>query len=69
MTDPTVFRLVRRRAKPGCAPAYEALIRAMFDDARRFPGYPAANLIPPEQAGGELIMPRLTRWLGGWLRR
>jgi antibiotic biosynthesis monooxygenase (ABM) superfamily enzyme len=53
LTDPTVFRIVRRRAKPGCAPAYEALIRAMFDDARRFPGYLAAELIPPEQEGGE----------------
>lgn len=48
-----VFRVVRRRAKPGCEPAYEALIAAMFAEARRFPGYLAAELVPPEQAGGE----------------
>ncbi len=52
MTD-TVFRVVRRRAKPGCAPAYEALIAAMFAEARAFPGYQAAELIPPATPGGE----------------
>jgi antibiotic biosynthesis monooxygenase (ABM) superfamily enzyme len=53
MTDQTVFRIVRRRAKPGCATAYEALIRAMFEDARRFSGYLSANLVPPESPDGE----------------
>jgi len=37
-----VFRIVRRRAKPGCARAYE-----------EFPGYLAAELIPPETPDGE----------------
>lgn len=49
----TVFRIVRRRAKPGCELAYEALIRGMFEEASRFPGYLSAELIPPESAGGE----------------
>jgi len=53
MSDQTVFRMVRRRAKPGCTQAYEALIRAMFEDARRFPGYLSAKLIPPETPDGE----------------
>lgn len=48
-----VFRIVRRRAKPGCARAYEELVRAMFDDAKKFPGYLAAELIPPEAPDGE----------------
>ena len=52
MTD-SVFRVVRRRAKPGCEKAYEEVIRAMFEAARRFPGYAAAELIPPAAAGGE----------------
>lgn len=53
MSDQNVFRVVRRRARPGCAPAYEALVRAMFEEARRFPGYLSAELIPPATAGGE----------------
>ena len=48
-----VFRVVRRRAKPGCTAAYEALIRAMFEEASHFPGYLAAELIPPETPDGE----------------
>ena len=52
MTE-TVFRVVRRRARPDCEAAYEAMVRAMFDEASRFPGYLAAELIPPEVAGGE----------------
>ena len=48
-----VFRVVRRRAKPGCTAAYEALIRAMFEEASHFPGYLAAEMIPPETTGGE----------------
>lgn len=53
MSQEAVFRQVRRRVKAGCVPAYEALVRAMFEDARRFPGYLSAELIPPEVAGGE----------------
>lgn len=52
MTD-TLLRVVRRKAKPGCEEAYEALIRAMFADASHFPGYLSAQLIPPEAPGGE----------------
>ena len=53
MSQAPVFRLVRRRVKPGCVPAYEALVRAMFEEARRFPGYSSSELIPPETPGGE----------------
>lgn len=53
MSDQAVFRIVRRKAKPGCELAYEALVRAMFEDARKFPGYLSAELIPPEHLGGE----------------
>lgn len=48
-----VFRVVRRRAKPGYEKAYEALIQGMFQDASSFPGYLSAALIPPEAPGGE----------------
>lgn len=48
-----VMRVARRRARPGCRPAYEALIRAMFADARQFPGFLGAELIPPEAADGD----------------
>lgn len=53
MSDTNVYRIVRRKAKPGCEAAYEALVAAMFDDARKFPGYVAATLVPPETPGGE----------------
>jgi len=36
MTE-NVFRIVRRKVKPGCGPAYEALVAAMFEDASDFP--------------------------------
>lgn len=68
MTD-TVFRIVRRRAKPGCETAYEALIRGMFEDAARFPGYQSAELIPPAEPQGEYqIIQRFTTEenLAGW---
>jgi antibiotic biosynthesis monooxygenase (ABM) superfamily enzyme len=48
-----IVRVVRRTARPGCEEAYEALIRAMFAEASSFPGYLAAQLIPPESTGGE----------------
>ena len=53
MGQDAVFRVVRRRARPGCAEAYEALVGAMFADARQFPGYLSAELIPPAEDGGE----------------
>lgn len=49
----TVMREVRRRAKPGCEEAYEALVRAMLEQASRFPGYLSAQLVPPDDKGGE----------------
>jgi len=52
-TAETVSRVVKRRAKPGCERAYEALIAAMFEEASRFPGYLSAELIPPESSQGE----------------
>jgi antibiotic biosynthesis monooxygenase (ABM) superfamily enzyme len=80
MSD-AVFRVVRRRAKPGCEKAYEELVRGMFDEASRFPGYVSANLIPPEKPGGEYQLIQqfataadLERWNGSparavWLER
>lgn len=53
MKTETVTRVVRRRAKPGCERAYEALIAAMFEQASRFPGYLSAELIPPPTPQGE----------------
>jgi len=52
MTE-AVIRVVRRRAKAGCEEAYEAMIRAMFHEASQFPGYLAAQLIPPDVVGDE----------------
>jgi len=56
MSNQTILRIVRRHAKPGCAAAYEEMIRAMFEDACRFPGYLSAKLIPPESPEGEYQM-------------
>ncbi|KAB2927464.1 MAG: antibiotic biosynthesis monooxygenase [Dechloromonas sp.] len=53
MSEQSVFRIVSRRARPACEAAYEALVKAMFDEARRFPGYLSAELIPPPRPGGE----------------
>lgn len=75
MTD-SVFRVVRRRAKPGCEQAYEALVRAMFEEASRFPGYLSAEMIPPAQPQGEYqIIQRfateldIERWNASEIRR
>lgn len=77
----TVFRIVRRRARPGCGEAYEAVVRGMFVEASGFPGYLAAELIPPPEPGGEYqIVQRfasaadLARWnaspqRAAWLQR
>jgi antibiotic biosynthesis monooxygenase (ABM) superfamily enzyme len=66
-----VVRVVRRRAKPGCEEAYEAIVRAMLVQTSKFPGYLAAQLIPPEVAGGEYQLVQrfateadLARWNG-----
>jgi len=68
MTE-TVLRIVRRKAKPGCEEAYEALVRAMFVDAAQFPGYLSTQLLPPENSGGEYqILQRFATEadLAGW---
>jgi antibiotic biosynthesis monooxygenase (ABM) superfamily enzyme len=49
----SVFRVVKRRAKPGCEKAYEALIAGMFEQASHFPGYLSAQMIPPKSPGEE----------------
>lgn len=51
-TNP-VTRIARRRAKPGCEAAYEAILRGMFAEVAQFPGFRGADLIPPESADGE----------------
>lgn len=51
--DTGVARIARRRAKRGCAEAYEALVRSMIEDARKLPGFVAGSLLPPATAGGE----------------
>lgn len=55
MTTPAapVMRVAHRRAKPGCAEAYAALVQSMFADAGKFPGFLGAKLIPPPQEDGE----------------
>lgn len=52
-SENAVFRVVRRRAKPDCERAYEALVAGMFEQAKGFHGYLSAELIPPEAPGGE----------------
>lgn len=44
-------RGVRTWAKPGCDQAYEDLVRAMLQEAARFPGYLSAAVIPPRVVG------------------
>lgn len=48
-----IMRIAHRRAKAGCTDAYEALVRGMFADTQKFPGFLGADLIPPHQEGGE----------------
>lgn len=48
-----VVRIATRRAKPGCAPAYEALLAGMFEDVKQHPGFVGAQIIPPPEAAGE----------------
>ncbi|HTH39312.1 MAG TPA: antibiotic biosynthesis monooxygenase, partial [Rhodocyclaceae bacterium] len=48
-----VMRIARRRAKPGCAEAYVALVQGMFADARQLPGFLGAELIAPAEDDGE----------------
>ena len=48
-----VIRVARRRAKPGCGPAYEALIGGMLADVKAVPGFIGAEVLPPATEGGE----------------
>ena len=47
-----VIRVVRRHAKPGCEPEYEALVGGMLQDAGKVTGFISGQLIPPEGRGG-----------------
>lgn len=48
-----VIRIARRRARPGKEAAYEAAVGEMFAAMRAFKGYIGADLIAPEEKGGE----------------
>ncbi len=48
-----IMRIAHRRAKAGCADAYAALVRGMFADTQKFPGFLGAELIPPPREEGE----------------
>lgn len=48
-----VTRIARRRARPGRETEYEALIREMFGLMRESPGFLGADLLPPEEPGGD----------------
>lgn len=47
------MRIARRHARPGCEASYEALVRGMFADTRKFQGFLGADIIPPQTEGGE----------------
>ncbi|MDX9716380.1 MAG: antibiotic biosynthesis monooxygenase [Thauera sp.] len=48
-----VTRIARRRALPGRETEYEARVRRMFAVMREQPGFLGADLLPPEQPGGD----------------
>jgi antibiotic biosynthesis monooxygenase (ABM) superfamily enzyme len=48
-----VTRIARRRARVGFEVEYEALIREMFEAMRQAPGFLGAQMITPEQPGGD----------------
>jgi hypothetical protein len=52
-TAAPVTRIARRRAKPGCEADYERLIREMFVSMRQSRGFLGADLLPPEEIGGD----------------
>lgn len=53
MSNAPVMRVASRHPRPGCGPAYEALVRGMFSEVRKFPGFQGAELIPPPTAEGD----------------
>lgn len=77
----SITRVARRRAKPHCEAAYEALVRGMIDEMRTFPGFVGAKIVPPDAPGGEYQVitefadiADLNRWdqspaHGSWLER
>ena len=54
MTD-AVTVVVRRRVKPGCGPAYEALLTRLTDGAKERPGYLGAEFHRPSAVGGDYV--------------
>lgn len=73
---PAVTRIARRRARPGHAREYEALVREMFQLMRQQPGFLGAELIPPETEDGlyQVVVnyaseDDLSRWDGSAERR
>ncbi|MEY2633604.1 MAG: hypothetical protein RIR00_2258 [Pseudomonadota bacterium] len=48
-----VTRIARRQARPACGAAYEALLRGMIAEMSRFPGFIAAQVLPPDNPDGE----------------
>ncbi|HJW24711.1 MAG TPA: antibiotic biosynthesis monooxygenase [Rhodocyclaceae bacterium] len=53
MSTAPVMRVAIRRPRPGCGPAYEALVRGMFGEVKKFPGFLGAELIPPPASEGD----------------
>lgn len=51
--NPPVVRVAHRRARAGCHEAYEAVLRAMCDQASHFPGFLGAEITPPLRAQDE----------------
>ncbi|THF61846.1 antibiotic biosynthesis monooxygenase [Pseudothauera nasutitermitis] len=52
-TPAPLTRIARRRAIPGREAEYEARVREMFAAMRNRAGFLGADLLPPEQAGGD----------------
>lgn len=46
-----ISRIAKRKAKPGCETCYEAVVRGMFAETGKFPGFLGADLIPPQTPG------------------
>jgi antibiotic biosynthesis monooxygenase (ABM) superfamily enzyme len=55
-----IRRIARRRAKPHCGAAYEALLRGMFAEMQRFDGFLGADIVPPTTPDGEYQV--IVRW-------
>jgi hypothetical protein len=67
--DGPVSRIARRKAKAGCDGCYEAIVRGMFAETARFPGFLGADLIPPRPPANSIrwscaLPPRQTSTAG-----